>query len=109
MVQVLRADHRQRTGRNTSRSHNPEQQRQQAQRHNDCGADHHKAHSEQASRSRVYVRGKLWSAAELKHNARTNPRTGQIAADRLCRQDQRLHDGRGRPRAKNQRRFEFEI
>lgn len=39
-------------------------------------------------RSRVYVRGQLRSAAELERYARTNPCAGQIAADRLCRQDQ---------------------
>ena len=45
----------------------------------------------------------------LPQNSSVNPRTGQIAADRLCRQDQRFHNGRGRPRAENQCGAKFKI
>ena len=66
-------------------------------------------HLRMDSRSCVYVRGQLRSAAEFQRYARTNSCAGQIEADRLCRQDQQFHNGRDRPRAENQRRFKFKI
>lgn len=63
----------------------------------------------EVSRQRIYIRGKLQSAAELKRYARTNPRAGQIAVNRLCRQAQRFHNGRGRPCTENQRGVKFKV